>query len=772
MGDKMFGNFSEETRKILLMAKSEMSNLKHPYIGSEHLLLAILKHNNSISKKLKEYNLTYDVFKNELKNVVGVGSEKTDTYLYTPLLKRVIQNAIEDSNEFNNGVVTIEHLFSALLEEGEGVALRIMLGMNIDLENLYNEFSYKLTGPSFKKNKKLIIEDLGVDLTLKASKGLIDPLIGRDSEIKRLIEILSRRSKNNPLLVGDAGVGKTAIVEGLAYMIANDMVPLSLQNKKIISLDMASLVAGTKYRGEFEEKLKKLLDEISEVDDIVLFIDEVHTIVGAGGAEGAIDASNIFKPALARGEIKVIGATTLDEYKKFIANDKALSRRFQNIIVKTPDKETTKNILIGLKPIYEDYHGVYISEDVISIIVDLADKYIHNRYEPDKSIDILDEVCAYVSLKESKDLKEYNKTNKKLKEIKNIKNSYLLKDDFKKALIYRTDEQKLISKLNTLELNMSKNKHRKEVTKKDIAYIINMKTNIPIYELLEDNIKIIKNIKDNFYKNIIGEDNALKACIDVIKRIKLGFIDENKCYSMMFTGPSGVGKTYLATLFAKALTNNDVIRIDGSEFREASSITKFIGSNPGYVGYDDNKNILEEIKNNPFSVLLLDEVDKIHNDVLSLFLEILENGKIKNNKGEYVYFNNTVIIMTSNVGYLNKSIGFNENINTKTKLNENFGVPLMNRIDNVIHFNSLNEEDIKKIINNKLNILKKKYKNKNINVKINNNIINDIIEKSEYLIYGARKIDKIIKDDVENIIIDNILNNVYDITINNLKILI
>ena len=351
-----------------------------------------------------------------------------------------------------------------------------------------------------------------------------------------------------------------------------------------------------------------------------------------------------------------------------------------------------------------------------------------------------------------------------------MKNALLLKDDFKNALVYRTDEQKLISKLNTLELNMSKHKHKKEVTKKDVAYILNMKTNIPIYELLEDNIKIIKNISMDFYKNIIGEDTAIKACIDVIKRIKLGFRD-NSCYSMMFTGPSGVGKTCLATLFAKALTGGNLIKIDGTEYSEASSITKLIGSNPGYVGYDDYKNILEEVKNNPFSVILLDEVDKMHRDVISLFMQILEDGKIKNSKGEYVYFNNTVIIMTSNVGYLNNSIGFNDTLNKKTKLNENFSIPFMNRVDNIIYFNSLNEENIKKIINNKLNILKKKYKNKNVNLKINNNIINDIVEKSEYLIYGARKIDKIIKDDIENIIIDNILNNQYDITIKSLKVL-
>jgi ATP-dependent Clp protease ATP-binding subunit ClpC len=760
----MFGNFTEEARKVLVVAKKEMKELKHPYVGSEHLMLAILKSNNSISKKLKEYDLTYEVFKKELSNVVGIGSSDTNAFLYTPLLKRVIENAILDSKENNNSVVTIEHLFSALLEEGEGVAIRIMLGMGIDLEKLYDEFSYKIVNHN-KKNKKLLVDEMGVDLTLKASKGELDPVIGRDKEIQRVIEILSRRSKNNPLLVGDAGVGKTAIVEGLSYMIVNSMVPINLQNKRIISLDMASLVAGTKYRGEFEERIRNIIDEVENEPDIILFIDEIHTIVGAGGAEGAIDASNIFKPALARGSIKVIGATTMEEYKKFIEEDKALSRRFQNIFIKTPDKKTAKDILMGLKPIYEDYHNVIISEDIIDLIINLSDKYIHNRYEPDKSIDILDEVCAYVSLKETKELKEYNKTNIRLKEVTSIKNEYILKNDFKDALTYRKDEEALLSKLNNLELNILKNKNRKKVTKKDIAYIFNMKTNIPIYEIMDDNLKVINKIEKDLRNNIIGEDTAVLACIDVIKRIKLGFKDDNMCYSMMFAGPSGVGKTKLATLFSKALVGDNLIRLDMSEYSDASSITKIIGTSPGYVGYKDSKNILDEVKNKPFSVILLDEVEKAHPDVLNLFFQILEDGKIKNSYGEYIYFNNTVIIMTSNIGYNESNIGFNNNFNTDSKLKDNFSIPFINRIDTIIYFNKLSETHIRKIINNRLNILKRKYKDKNINLKIDNNVIEDIINKSDYINYGARKIDKIIKDDIENIIINSVLNSEYNIVI-------
>ena len=764
----MFGNFTEEARNILVVAKKEMSILKHPYIGSEHLLLAILKSNNDISKKLKEYNLTYDVFKKELSNVVGIGSNEANTFLYTPLLKRVIENAIIDSKENNNSVVTVEHLFSSLLEEGEGVAIRIMLGMGIDLETLYDEFSYKITNHS-KKNKKMIIDEMGVDLTLKAKKGMLDPVIGRDAEIQRVIEILSRRSKNNPLLIGDAGVGKTAIVEGLSYMIVNSMVPINLQNKRIISLDMASLVAGTKYRGEFEERIRSILSEVENEPDVILFIDEIHTIVGAGGAEGAIDASNIFKPALARGNIKVIGATTMEEYKKFIEEDKALSRRFQNIVVKTPDKKTTKDILMGLKPIYEDYHAVSISEDIIDLIINLSDKYIHNRYEPDKSIDILDEVCAYVSLKETKKLKEYNKTNIKLKEITMLKNEYISKNDFKDALLYRKDEERLLSKLNSLELDILKNTSRKRVTKKDVAYVMNMKTNIPMYELMEDNIKVINKIEKELRSNIIGEDTAINACIDVIKRIKLGFKDDNMCYSMMFAGPSGVGKTKLATLFTKSLVGDNLIRLDMSEYSEPSSITKILGTSPGYIGYKESHSILDEVKNKPFSVILLDEVEKAHPDILNLFFQILEDGKIKNSSGEYVYFNNTVIIMTSNIGYNKLSIGFNSTSNQNSKLKDSFSIPFINRIDTIVYFNKLSLSDIKEIINTKLNVLKKKYKDKNINIKIDDNVIEDIVNKSEYNVYGARKIDKIIKDDIENIIINSVLNNEYNVIVSSIN---
>ena len=753
----MFGNFTEEARQIIVRAKKEMYNLKHPYVGSEHLLLAILKEENVISKKLNELDLTYDKFKNEIINIIGTGTTKQEWFLYTPLLRRIMENAIIDSKENNNGEVTIEHLFSSLLEEGEGVAIRIMIGMNINIDKLYTEFSYKFVN-KMKKKQKLSVEEIGVNLVKKAKNNELDPVIGRENEVKRLLEILCRRTKNNPILIGEAGVGKTAIVEELSRLIATNNVPNLLKNKKIINLDMASLVAGTKYRGEFEERIRKILKEVEENEDIILFIDEIHTLVGAGGAEGAIDASNIFKPALARGKIRLIGATTIEEYKKFIKTDSALERRFQNIVVETPDKNKVKEILLKLKPIYENYHNVSISNELIELIIELSEKYIYDRNEPDRSIDILDEVLSYVSLKETKTLKKYNQLNNQLQEIIEVKKDSIMKNNFKKASIYKTKENELMNEINELELNYYNKKTKKRVTKEDIARIIEQKTKIPVYDILNENVKNINNIYQNLKETIIGQDNAINELIRVIKRIKLGFKDDNKCYSMLFCGPSGVGKTRLATLFGKNMVGNNVIRLDMSEYIEPHSVSKIIGSPPGYVGYEDNNNILEQIKNKPFSVLILDEIEKAHPNILNLFFQILDNGKIKDSKGKTIRFDNVIIVMTSNIGFNNDNIGFNKN-KTKviTKLKENFQTPFINRIDNIFIFDSLNQENIIKIIERKLFEIKRKYL-KEIDLKIDKKIYEEIIKESNYHEFGARKIDKIIKDKIESQIIDKIIN--------------
>lgn len=757
----MFGQFTEEARKVLVMAKVEMTELKHPYVGSEHLLLAILKNKNNVSKKLKQYNLDYDKFRNKIIETVGIGSKESEWFLYTPLLKRVMENAMIDCKESNSDV-TIESLFSNLLEEGEGVAIRILLSLDIDLDKLYNEFSYKIFKK--KKTKKLLLDELGTDLTSKASS--LDPVVGRDKEIKRMIEILSRRTKNNPLLIGEAGVGKTAIVEELSRMIATGDVPVGLKNKRIINLDMATLVAGTKYRGEFEDRVKKVLKEVEDNDDIILFIDEIHTLVGAGGAEGAIDASNIFKPALARGKLRCIGATTINEYKKFIETDKALERRFQVVNVEVPNGEIVKKILLKLKPIYENYHHVIISDKIIDKIIELSEKYIYDRNEPDKSIDILDEVCAKASLKESKELTEYNKLNKELQNLIKDKNEAVSNSDFKKATNYKKNEFELMDKINSLELVLC-DKKRNEVTIDDIAYVVNSKTKIPIYEILNENELIIKNMKKEISGKIIGQDQAVEEVINIAKKIKLGFKDE-KCYSLLFVGPSGVGKTELAKVFGNILAGKNVIRLDMSEYSEAHSVSKFVGAPPGYVGYSDNKTILEEIRNKPFSVLILDEIERANPSIINLLFQILDNGKIKDSKGIDVYFNNVTIIMTSNIGFDEINVGFNKNSNSLSKLKEYFSIPFINRIDNIVSFNQLKENDLKQLIKFKIDKLVKKYRKK-IKIKVDNNIILEILNLSNYQEFGARKIDKIIKNKLESIIVDKIIANKKSVSIKTIE---
>lgn len=759
----MFGNFEEEARKVLVNAKKEMYELNHPYVSSEHLLLAILKGDNEISEKLKEFDLDYNRFKEEVIKIIGKGSKHSEWFLYTPLLKRILENAVVDAKENNNGVVTVNHLFASLLDEGEGVAIRILIGMDIDIDELYSEFTDKIINK--KSHKKLLIEEIGVDLNKKAMNGNLDPVTGRDDEIKRVLEILCRRCKNNPLLIGEAGVGKTAIVEELANMIVRGEVPLALRGKRIISLDMASSVAGTKYRGEFEERMNKILKEIEENDDIILFIDEIHTLVGAGGAEGAIDASNIFKPALARGKIRCIGATTTDEYKKYIEKDSALERRFQKVMIEAPSIDTVKSILMNLKEIYEGFHKVIIDEEIIDLIIHLSNKYIYNRNEPDRSIDILDEVSAKVSLKENKNLKEYGVYNKKLKEVIKNKKKAILDNDFDKASTFKNEEFKLMNKINNLELSLYKT-HSRKVTKLDVAEVINMKTGIPIYEILNEKVKLIKQTEKILSKKIIGQDEALKEVAKVAKKIKLGFND--KCFSFLFCGPSGVGKTLLARTFGENLVGNrNIIKLDMSEYKEAHSISKLIGSPPGYVGYDDNTNIFEEIRNKPYSVLILDEIEKAHTNIINLFLQILDEGKAKNSKGKVVRFDNVVIIMTSNVGFHEINVGFNNNMKT-SRLNDSFSIPFMNRVDKVICFNPLNEDDIYKIVRMQLKEFKDKYSEK-INIKISKEAFNEIVSLSNYEEYGARKIAKIIKDKIETIVIDKIIDGETEVYIKNLK---
>ena len=759
----MIGNFNEEAQNILVKAKLEMLDLNHPYIGTEHLVLATLHTNSELSTRLKEYGLTYDKFKEQIINIIGMGSKKSEIFLYTPLLRKVIENAILDSKDNNNGEVTPYHLFSSLLEEGEGIAIRIFISMDLDVESMYEEFASKLIKKR-KKKKKILAEDLGIDLTEKAKNNLLDPVIGREKEVHRVLEILCRRCKNNPLLIGLPGVGKTAIVEELSRLIASNKAGI-LNGKKIISIDMASLVAGTKYRGEFEDRMKKLIKEVENDNDIILFIDEIHTLVGAGGAEGAIDASNILKPALARGKIRIIGATTTAEYHKYIEKDGALERRFQKIFVEEPSISDTKNILLKLKPLYEKYHKVSMNDSIIDSIIALSEKYIYDRNRPDKELDIMDEVCSKVSLQNNTS-EEASKLQKELNDIRDKKKTYILDNDIKKAYYYRQKENEVLNKLNSLELTTT---NSKEVSINDIASVINNRCSIPMYEVLSDSVKSIKTIEDSLSKTIIGQDNAIKELISITKRIKLGYKD-NKCYSLLFIGPTGVGKTLMAKNYAKSfLGESNFIRLDMSEYSDATSINKIIGSNPGYVGYDD-KNILGLIKEKPNSILLLDEIDKAHPSVINLFYQILDEGKIKDNQGNVIRFDHITIIMTSNVGFEEIKVGFNQNKEDEviSSLKTVFPPSFINRIDNIITFNNLNKDNLIDIINNRIDYIKNKYNN--ITINIDNSVLEEVINKCNYHEFGARKVNKVLSNIVENKVVDAIINEKDSITITSNKV--
>ena len=755
-GDKMISNFNEEAQEILTKAKLEMLELKHPYVGTEHLVLAILHTKNELTERLSKYNLTYQKFKKEIINVIGKGSKKSEFFLYTPLLKKVIENAIMDSKDNNNGIVTINHLFAGLLDVGEGIAIRLFMSMNLDLDNIYDEFTEKIFNSPSTKESHLLIEELGTNINTLAKNNELDPVIGRDEEIKKIEEILCRRTKNNPLLLGAPGVGKTAIIEGLALLIEEGKVPPKLQNKQIISLDMASAVAGTKYRGEFEERMKKIITEVENNPHIILFIDEIHTLIGAGGAEGAIDASNILKPALARGKIRCIGATTTDEYKKHFEKDKALERRFQNITIEEPSIEQTREILNKLKPLYEEYHNVIITDPIIDKILSLSDKYLYNRFRPDKQIDVLDEVCSKVNIKGNENI---IKLQTNLKQIRDKKELYIKENNIKKAYEYKIKETEYKN-------NITINNEPTTVTEKDIATVISSKAHIPVYEIIKDNKKDIEILENKLKENIIGQEEAISKLVNLAKRIKLGYKD-NKCLSLLFSGSSGTGKTKLATIFGELISNQKVIKLDMSEYSDSTAISKFIGSTAGYVGYDDNKYALSQIKDHPNATIILDEIDKAHPKIINLFYQILEDGLITDAKNNQICFKNNIIIMTSNIGKNKANIGFNTSKSSiSEELKDNFNIAFLNRIDEIIKFNNLNKQDIEKIINQKLHNLESNFPNTNITM--SKNILEEILNESHYQEYGARKIDKIIKNHLENIIIDNLVNNNYNINIDSI----
>ena len=659
----MVNKFSFSISKIFKTAEEEMFTLHHPYVGSEHLLLSLLKLDKNIQKLASKYNLTYDKFREELILVVGTSTKKSSFVLYTPLLKRIINLAMEDARELEEELNCM-HLFRAMLEEGEGIAIRILYAMNINLDGLYDDLSNNTS----KINNNLELLKIGKSMNDLVNSD--DLVIGRDKELSLVIETLIRKNKCNPLLVGEAGVGKTAIVEELVRKIAKKEVPTFLQNKKIVMLEMGSLVAGTKYRGEFEEKLTKVIKELENNPDIILFIDEIHTIANAGGAEGAINASDILKPYLARGKIKIIGATTTAEYNKFILKDKALNRRFEVIKVIEPTIYETEEILKRIKPSFESHYNIKITSQNITDIVKLTDKYITDRKNPDKTIDILDSVCAMKEVASDNTAKILEYENAK-KQIVTKKENMVKSHNFKKALEFSCAEVKIDK-----EIKKATNQALK-ITEKDILTLISRKCNIPILESKTNFKSLGKYLKNN----LIGQDEAIDKIIDNLQNY-----DEDKPLSLLLTGSTGVGKTETVKQISKYL-NMPLLRLDMSEYNQDITINRLLGSSAGYVGYDDGA-IFDKIEMEPFTCILVDELEKASPSVINLFLQILDEGFVTNAKGEKIDFKNTLIFMTSNVKG-SKKIGF---MDTKKNYNEFFSKEFIARFTDIIEYNDITEE--------------------------------------------------------------------------------
>lgn len=692
----MFESFGFEISKLFKDAEMIRYDLRHPYVGSEHLLLAILKNNNEVSKELRKYNATYSNFKKELVKIVGSASIPSQLNLYTPLLKRVIENASYDAKE-ENSQVTIRHLFLAMLEEGEGIALRILLLMDVDLEKIYNQF---------KKTKNGEIKlDFGTLLNATVSND--ETVVCRDEEINKVIETLLRHKKNNPLLVGKAGVGKTAIVEELARRINNKQIPEKLENTKIIMLEMGNLVAGTKYRGEFEEKLTKIIDKATEDESIILFIDEIHSMVNAGAADGAVSAADILKPYLARGNIKVIGATTINEYNKYFLKDKALTRRFEKIVIDEPSLEETKQILYNIKKEYEKYHNIKITSKNIEDIVKYADLYIHDKCNPDKSIELLDSICAKVKLKGRRNI-YLNDNIDKLNTILEKKKIYIKNNEFEKAIKCKTVENNLKE-----DLHLHNNNSMNKITSEDILNVIEEKTKIPLVNINEE-----KEILNKLSKKIVGQEeaiNQIKLCLNN---------NENKVKSMLFYGTSGIGKTMAAKIIGE---NYNLIKLDMAEYSKETSINKLIGVEPGYSGYDTSY-IFEQIREKPHSLIILDEIEKAHPKVFNLFLNILEDGTLLDSHNELINFNNCLIIATGNIK-TKKTLGFGK---SKNNFEDVLPKELISRFNQLIEFKTLEYNDI--------------YKYIKLNYDLDEEMIRSIILESDYINYGLRNINNLINE--------------------------
>lgn len=790
--------YTPSAKQVLVLAQQQANYFKHQAIGTEHLLLALTMEKNGVAAKvLQSFVVTEVDVREEIEHIVGYGNLQrrgADTYLpYSPRTRYVLERAREHAKLFNVEKVGTEHILLALLEDDKTISSRILAALNIDLRKVKN-ITYRTMGvdatTANRTRKKLALsekkqdngtptlDELARDLTEMVRKDQIDPVVGRDNEIKRVVQILSRRTKNNPVLLGEPGVGKTAVAEGFSQKIVNDEVPDNLKNKRVMMLDMGSLVAGTKYRGEFEDRLKKIIEEIREDGNVILFIDEMHTLIGAGGAEGAIDASNILKPALARGEVQVIGATTLNEYQKYVEADAALERRFASVTINEPTPEVALTILKGLRPKYEKHHQLQITDEALESAVKLSKRYIASRFLPDKAIDLMDEAAARVKINNAQKVDKVSAIKKKLSELSQEKTEVLLKEDFEKAAEIRNEELKIQEKLEK-QIQRDKdeedsNNYRVKVTAEDIAEVVSEWTGVPVTQINRSEGDRLIRLEKILHNRVIGQDEAVKAVSKAIRRARSGLKDPTRPIgSFMFLGPTGVGKTELAKALAEAMfgSEDSMIRIDMSEYMEKYTTSRLIGSPPGYVGYDEGGQLTEKVRNNPYSVVLLDEVEKAHNDVFNILLQVLDDGFLTDSKGRKVDFRNTIIIMTSNLGATalrdEKSVGFGakdvsddyEAMAAKVRetLKKTFRPEFLNRLDETVVFHSLNKEEIHQIVKLMAKNIIDRIKEQNINLKITPAAIDIVAEAGFDAEYGARPIRRVLQDKIEDLLSEELL---------------
>ena len=794
----MYYKFTARAEKALELAQDLAMELGHNYIGTEHLLYGLAEEGTGVaSQVLINQNVDTENIKKEIIEIVGAGNPINDPEEvgFTPRSKRVIESAFIDARSMGSEYIGTEHILLGILKEGDSVAARILLDLSSDPQKLYNEIikvmneeigeeEQKEEGPTSRRssyNSTPTLNQFGTDLTKRAKDGKLDPVIGRKTEIQRVTEILSRRTKNNPCLIGEPGVGKTAVVEGLAEKIVAGDVPEGLKNKRVVSVDMASMVAGAKYRGDFEERIKQMLQEVQKAKDVILFIDEIHTIVGAGSAEGAVDAANILKPLLARGEIQLVGATTLKEYRKFIEKDAALERRFSQVMVQEPSEEESLQILTGLRDKYEAHHNVQISDDAIKACVELSSRYINDRFLPDKAIDLMDEAASRLRMKTYMEPEDFKIIQDEIEKLDKEKEDAIRVQDFEKAAKIRDEEKTKKKELEDKRKDW-KTKNSKAIltlSYENIAEVVAAWTGIPVSKVSENESEKLKNLEENLHKRVIGQNEAVEAVAKAIKRSRLGLKDPNKPIgSFLFLGPTGVGKTELSKALAESLfgTEDSLIRIDMSEYMESNSTAKLIGAPPGYVGYDEAGQLTEKVRRRPYSVILFDEIEKAHPDVMNSLLQVLDDGRLTDSQGRTVNFKNTIIIMTSNVGARSitdrKQLGFTSSADSNdekkkyeetkkdvmAELKKEFKPEFLNRIDDIIVFHKLNSGDIKNIVELMLNKLVKLMDKQGIKVEVDENAKDIVAKAGTDEAYGARPLRRAIQSMVEDKIAEAILD--------------